>query len=190
MELNKLSDTIFTIDNFWTKQECEDFIAKSELMGYVVATVETEKGHKVVESVRNNARVVYKDFNLANKIWQQLIGFAPKRIGNSFASGLNELFRFYKYDAGQKFKKHRDQSFIRNEEETSYYTFLIYLNDNYEGGETTFNQLSVKPKQGTALLFLHDLEHEGSTVKKGIKYVLRTDIMYRFCEIEGDFKCG
>lgn len=56
---------------------------------------------------------------------------------------------------------------------------MIYLNDGYEGGETTFNNITVKPKQGTVLLFFHDLEREGSSVKKGIKYVLRTDIMYR-----------
>ena len=56
---------------------------------------------------------------------------------------------------------------------------MIYLNDNYEGGETTFTSLKIEPKQGTALLFFNDLEHEGSSVKQGIKYVLRTDIMFR-----------
>jgi hypothetical protein len=37
----------------------------------------------------------------------------------------------------------------------------------------------VRPKQGMALLFLHDLYHEGSEVTQGVKYVLRSDIMYR-----------
>ena len=56
---------------------------------------------------------------------------------------------------------------------------MIYLNDNYVGGETTFNEISILPKQGKALIFQHDLEHEGSSVIQGIKYVLRTDIMYK-----------
>jgi hypothetical protein len=30
-----------------------------------------------------------------------------------------------------------------------------------------------------ALIFLHSLYHEGSEVTQGVKYVLRTDIMYR-----------
>ena len=79
----------------------------------------------------------------------------------------------------QEFKRHKDQSFIRNEVEASYFTFMIYLNDNYEGGETTFDAQTINPKQGTALIFFHDLEHEGRSVKKRTKYVLRTDIMFR-----------
>lgn len=184
MQVNRLTNNIFTIDSFWTAQECEDFIAKSESIGYEPATIDTEKGQKVVETVRNNNRVLYKDVDLADTVWERLKLYAPAAIGNSKAVGLNELFRFYRYQPGQEFKKHRDQSYIRNDIEASYYTFMIYLNDNYEGGETTFNDLTIVPRQGTALLFLHELEHEGSSVKQGIKYVLRTDIMYRL-EIEG-----
>ena len=59
---------------------------------------------------------------------------------------------------------------------------MIYLNDDYEGGETKFNMTSVKGRKGMALVFLHSLPHEGAEVKSGIKYVLRTDIMYRLAE--------
>ncbi|MGC4102871.1 prolyl hydroxylase family protein [Ferruginibacter sp.] len=179
MKVSNLSTNIFTIDNFWTKQQCEDFISKSELIGYEPATVDTEKGQIVVDTVRNNNRVIYKDPALANILWQQAEPFAPTQIGNSKAIGLNELFRFYKYQPGQEFKKHRDQSYIRNEIEASYFTFMIYLNDDYEGGETSFTDIIIQPRQGMALIFFHDLEHEGSPVRQGIKYVLRTDIMYR-----------
>jgi len=182
MQLTKLTNSIFTIDGFWTQQECEYFIKVSEEVGYQPATIDTEKGQIIFEAVRNNNRVLYKDLTLAEKLWQQLKQYAPEKIGNSIAVGLNELFRFYKYQVGQEFKRHRDQSFIRNEIEASYFTFMIYLNDNYEGGETTFDTQTIKPKQGTALIFLHDLEHEGSSVKKGTKYVLRTDIMFRLDE--------
>ncbi|MDP4217032.1 MAG: 2OG-Fe(II) oxygenase [Bacteroidota bacterium] len=174
-----MTNNIFTIDGFWTQGECERFMARSEEIGYQPATVETEKGQKIVETVRNNNRILYEDLTLAENLWQKLKPYAPVRIGNSKAVGLNELFRFYKYQAGQEFKRHRDQSFIRNEIEASYYTFMIYLNDNYEGGETKFDTQTVKPKQGTALIFFHDLEHEGGLVRTGIKYVLRTDIMFR-----------
>ena len=60
MQLSKHTKDIFTIDNFWTKQECEDFIFKSETIGYEPATVTTEKGQKLVKEVRNNNRVIYK----------------------------------------------------------------------------------------------------------------------------------
>jgi len=184
MKTKQVSAHIFTIDNFWTKQECKDFISKSEELGYEAATVDTDKGAKVIQSVRNNNRVIYTDFELAKIIWKKLQSFAPDRIGNSIAVGLNEMFRFYRYQPGQEFKKHIDQSFIRSELEASYYTFMIYLNEDYEGGSTTFSKISIQPRQGMALIFLHSLEHEGSAVTRGIKYVLRTDIMYQLNETE------
>jgi len=182
MQQHILTNDIFTIDNFLPASSCDDFVAKSETIGYEPATVETESGQKVITAIRNNNRVIYKDFELANLFWQQLEPFAPKQIGNSKSVGLNELFRFYKYQPGQEFKKHRDQSYIRADGEASYYTLMIYLNENYEGGETTFNNLTIQPKKGLALVFLHNLEHGGSPVKSGSKYVLRTDIMFRLAE--------
>ncbi len=182
MNCNEISKDIFLIDDFWTKQQCDDFIEKSEAAGYEAATIETEKGPKLIENIRNNNRLIYTDINLANEIWQILQQLAPVQIGNSYAIGLNEMFRFYRYALGQKFVKHIDQSYIRNEVEASYYTFMIYLNDNCKGGETSFGNIHIKPKQGSALIFLHTLPHEGCEVTEGIKYVLRTDIMYRISD--------
>ncbi len=182
MDLHKHINSIITIDNFWTNEECENFISKSELMGYELATIDTGKGQKLVTEVRNNNRVMFSDTELGDNIWLRLNPFAPQQFGNSMAVGLNELFRVYKYQPGQQFKKHRDQSFIRNDIEASYYTFMIYLNDNYEGRETSFNHFMVQPKKGMALVFQHDLEHEGASVTEGIKYVLRTDIMFKLVQ--------
>jgi len=179
MKLNKITDDIFTIDEFWTKSECEHFILKTEKIGYNAATVDTEKGAMVIKHVRNNNRVINIDSELAETIWYTLKPFAPGQIGHSFAIGLNEMFRFYKYEPGQQFKKHIDQGYIRDDSEASYYTFMIYLNDNYSGGETTFSNITIHPRQGTGLIFLHTLEHAGTEVLKGTKYVLRTDIIYK-----------
>ena len=173
---------IFTIEDFWTAERCEEFIRMSEAMGYEEATVETEKGHKRIEEVRNNQRILRKDEALAQEIWEQVKDAVPSPLGNSIAVGINELFRFYKYDPGQEFKRHRDGSYIRSESEASYFTLMIYLNEDFSGGETTFNTVTIRPKTGTCLLFLHDLEHEGSALISGTKYVLRTDIMYRLAE--------
>lgn len=178
------ANDIFLIRNFWSVEKCDEFIAMSENNGYEAATVQTEIGPRIAEHIRNNNRVLYRDFALAQQLWNDLAAYAPKTIGESEAIGLNELFRFYKYQPGQQFRKHRDQSYIRNGREASYYTFMIYLNDNFKGGETIFNDLVVTPRKGAALVFYHYLEHEGSEVTEGIKYVLRTDIMYRIRNFE------
>jgi hypothetical protein len=38
---------------------------------------------------------------------------------------------------------------------------------------------AIDPKPGRALLFQHFLLHEGSAVTRGVKYVMRSDVMYR-----------
>lgn len=65
------------------------------------------------------------------------------------------------------------------------FTWQVYLNgDELEGGETTFydddgnEQCKVRPSAGLVVLFDHDILHEGSPVRQGRKYVIRSDIMY------------
>lgn len=182
MKLVELGTNIYSLEGFLTNDECDTFIQKTETAGYQPATIQTDAGPRLVDFVRNNNRVIVDDKVLAQSSWEKLKGFAPPRLGQSIAIGLNERFRFNKYQPGQQFKKHRDQSFIRNSNEASYYTFMVYLNEDYSGGETKFNNLVVTPKKGSALIFYHYLEHEGAEVLKGTKYVLRTDIMYRLNE--------
>lgn len=184
MQLFRITSDIFIIQDFWSKERCIEFIDKSEAKGYRDAAIDAGMGQRVVKSVRNNKRVMYTDRELAANIWNDLSPLAPQKIGNSTAIGLNELFRFYRYKPGEEFKRHRDQSYLRNSLEASYYTFMIYLNQDFEGGATTFNDRVIRPLTGMALIFLHSLEHAGSPVIKGIKYVLRTDIMYRLQEPE------
>lgn len=103
--------------------------------------------------------------------------------------GLNERFRFYRYTQGQTFKVHFDGAFERTKHEKSFLTLIFYLNDEFKGGETTFFhyrgsldnsplRYQCTPKQGNALIFDHKQLHEGSEVTEGVKYVLRTDVMY------------
>ena len=171
-----LENRIITIENFFTLQECKNYIQLSENLGYEVAKLDTGK---VVSEVRNNERVFYKNQELADLIFERGKDFFVPKIGNSKVVGINELFRFYKYEKGHQFKGHQDGSFIRNESEASYFTFMIYLNKDYQGGETTFLKHQIQPQTGMALIFLHKLYHEGSEVLEGRKYVLRSDVMYK-----------
>ena len=173
---------IIEIPNFLTLAECQEFVQMSENKGYEQAKVNLGSQQKVMPGIRNNQRYMHLDQPLANMLWDRLKQYAPKTIGNSTAIGLNELFRFYRYTKDQRFKRHRDGSYIRNETEASYYTFMVYLNDEYEGGSTTFKDREVKPQTGKGLIFLHDLWHEGTAVTSGKKYVLRSDIMYQINE--------
>lgn len=179
------ADYVFILREFFTSAECEACIAQSEQAGYEEATITTSAGFVMDKSVRDNARLIVDDRALAARLWQRAQPFLPARIGNWQAIGFNERFRFYRYDPGQMFAQHWDGCYRRPNGEQSQLTFMIYLNDDFTGGETRFYEddgtprLEVRPERGMALVFVHEQLHEGAAVTLGRKYVLRTDVMYR-----------
>lgn len=174
-----IPETLFVIDDFLSVQECDDYILWSEQQGYEEAKVQLDGQQIMMKNIRNNSRIVFADHVLAEKIWNKVAPFVVTRFENSEAIGLNELFRFYRYEPGQRFKKHKDGSYVRNETEASRFTLMLYLNDDFEGGETSFEKRIIRPEKGQALIFEHGLKHAGEPIVSGVKYVLRTDIMYK-----------
>jgi hypothetical protein len=68
MKLTKLTDTIFTVEDFLTRQECLDMIVKSEGVGYEIAQINTGSGSRVRTDIRNNSRAFYKSEELAQEL--------------------------------------------------------------------------------------------------------------------------
>ncbi len=180
MKKIELQKDINLVENFLSKAECLSFIEKGETVSFEEAKVNISGQQVMVKGIRNNERILFKDHTLADRIWNKIRPFVVEEFGKYKAIGLNEMFRIYKYTEGQRFKMHRDGSYERNENECSLFSFLIYLNDDFEGGETYFESgITIKPQQGNALIFYHPLKHEGKSLISGTKYVLRTDIMYK-----------
>jgi predicted 2-oxoglutarate/Fe(II)-dependent dioxygenase YbiX len=172
-------DNIFLQNDFLSPEECQAWIAKSEEIGYEKAGISRGQQQMVNLKVRNNDRVIYDSKELAKSLYKRSKDILYDDFPDSFLIGLNERLRFYRYGVSQEFKPHQDLSYQRNKNVWSEFTFLIYLNDDYEGGETKFNDCIVEPKTGMLLVFKHELLHEGAKVEQGIKYVLRSDVMYR-----------
>ncbi|MBD2517165.1 2OG-Fe(II) oxygenase [Nostoc sp. FACHB-973] len=186
---NLLNNEIFTLDNILLPQECTEYINLTESIGYTDAPISTIRGFQMRPDIRNNERVIVDTPQRAFDLWQRVSDYIPKTIGRWQAVGLNERFRFYRYDPGQRFAIHHDGSYRRPNGEESLLTFMIYLNEGFEGGETRFHlspryyeqlpNITVVPVTGMALCFVHELVHEGVAVVQGRKYVLRSDVMYR-----------
>lgn len=176
--LQQFMETLFTIKNVLSAAECQEYISLTEKTGYESAPINSHKGFEIRPDIRNNTRVIIDDFSLAQNLWQRVADKIPPVVQGRQALGLNERFRFYRYDVGQYFAPHYDGAFYRDNGEQSLLTFMIYLNDDFEGGETNFGETRIKPKAGMALIFDHGLLHEGCAVTKGRKYALRSDVMY------------
>ena len=179
MEQTNYGAGVFTIKDFFASEECERMIFTSEQMGYEEAMIQTGTGMRMYKDVRNNDRVIFDDSNLAGAIFARAKPFLPATINEWSLLGLNERFRFYRYEGGQYFKWHKDGSYTRNENEASLLTLMIYLNEDYTGGNTAFRWETIQPEKGMALVFPHLMLHQGSAVEEGVKYVLRTDVMYK-----------
>ena len=188
-ELQWRAKDVGTIADFLTEGECDDYVHFSESRGYEEAPVSTGGGTVMMKNVRNNDRAMIDDAGRANDLYRRLSSLLPPRFKEKWAPiGLNERLRLYRYDVGQQFDWHHGY-FERDNGERSYFTFMVYLNEDFEGGATSFRDghgvsvggmLRVTPRKGMALMFYHPIPHRGDPVTAGRKYVLRTDVMYAY----------
>jgi len=83
----------------------------------------------------------------------------------------NYVYRFY--DTNDQYNWHIDKSHTDIELKIS---FILYLNDDFEGGNTLFlnDKLKVTPKKGSALLFPCGpyFLHKSTPVKSGQKHII------------------
>lgn len=165
-----------------TREECGQMIAAAEARGF------EPMGARYPDDYRNNDRALLDDEALATRLFERLRSSLPLRWEEDGAvwrlHGLNSRFRFCRYRDGQQFTKHRDGAWSRTADERSWLTVMLYLNDAREfvGGATRFYETGVEgvaPGEGQAIVFDHRIWHDGEAVTSGVKYVMRTDVMYR-----------
>ena len=182
-----LDEIVFELPNFLDHDVCDKWIADIEAEGFEPALINGAHGATRQPDIRNNDRLIRDDPQSGEALYQTLYPYLSKTFRKRQVVGLNERFRFYRYDVGQKFDWHQDGYFERENRERSLFTFMIYLNDDFEGGATSFSdvraeqsfrEFRVIPKKGSALVFHHPIMHRGDPIVSGRKYVMRTDVMY------------
>lgn len=185
-ELLTLRDDIFIIKDFFSPDECLKYINKCESIGFGEATVNSPSGAFINKRMRNNERVIVDDYETAGLVWERIKEFLPEY--STKAVGVNERFRYYRYEPEQFFDWHFDGEFRRTNGEFSRLTLMVYLNDDFTGGTTDFNfnvgvlrdsdSIITTPQTGMALVFIHHVLHRGAPILTGKKYVMRSDIMF------------
>jgi hypothetical protein len=148
MNYTDVAPGIFTIGDFLSSAECTDLIRAAEALAFEAAPIITASGPKVESATRSNDRLLFDDHALAASLWERSCSLVPAVLGRRSAIGLNERFRLYRYTPGQKFSWHADAPFQRQNGEISLLTFMVYLNDTYEGGATRFESTKVVGSTG------------------------------------------
>jgi hypothetical protein len=178
---------IFLLHDMLNKEECLAITSECERIGFGKTNYP--------KLYRGNTRLMTSDPGLADALWHRIRDIAPATVHENGVlwqcTGINECFRFSKYVAGDIFQEHVDVFFKRTADEKSMYTINLYLNGHaeFEGGHTRFVkgqfgsvEHSVQPIAGMALVFRQPEEaeywHDGELLRSGVKYLLRSDIMY------------
>jgi len=178
------------------QEQCAELLSTINDKGFTPALLNIGRGMQQLDThVRDGHRVIVDSPEVANWLLEVLRPHLPERLGRLKLVGLNERLRFLCYTPGQSFEEHQDGCYIRprghpQEGDRSQITVQLYLHDVPEenGGGTTFfpgkaNQVAHQPVAGSVLLFTQNLPHEGSLVKAGLKYTVRTEVMYRYDEV-------
>lgn len=180
------------VRNVLSEEQCAKLLACVNHKGFTPALVNVGRGvQKLQPDYRDGHRIIVDSPQLATWLFEVLRPHLPEELENGARLvELNERLRFLCYTPGQSFEEHCDGRYRRpmghpREGDFSCVTVQLYLHDVPEmhGGATTFfpgrsEAVVQQPEAGSALLFTQDLSHEGSIVKRGLKYTLRTEVMY------------
>ena len=130
---------------------------------------------------RNNTRVMWDDPAEAESLLARVRDQVPATFHEQRLHGANPRLRLYRYAPGQKHGVHWDTEVELPGGVRSRMTLVFYLDHDFEGGQTDFPELDerIEPRAGRALIFQHRVLHSAMPVTRGVKHVLRTDILYR-----------
>jgi len=215
----------FLLHNVLSEEECKQYIELACDLGFApsplrdLGTVNSEKANysDQTQQIRKSDRVLCDiPDRIGEELGRRVEDHLPQtvecneftwdlvRLGEQPSGGaINKRWRFNRYEKGGYFRPHYDAGYQYSSTCKTLLTFILYLNDGYQGGETVFFpgdqrtyfsekepgiECRVKPKSGSALVFFQEGKlsprHEGATHLSNdrCKFILRSDIAYRRCE--------
>ena len=182
--------TVLEIPNLLTSEECDKIIETANMLGLESSEVVdygSDLTTKKDEKYRKSKQVWIPDNN--GSIFQKIANITEKLTKLPVEN--QETLQVVSYDKGGHFEEHYDgcvyedrtycDKLNRNGGERKA-TLLMYLNDDFEGGETEFVNINIKikPKKGNAILFIDTTDdqinikesmHRGCPVLNGRKWI-------------------
>ena len=151
--------SVIQIRNVLTESECEVYMEWIDYKMTHARNLQTFKHEKLLDE--------YCAEHLLNKV-------NDKYDGDNI-DYISACVVIAKYETGEQSSLHKDPSY----DDKTDYRLLIYLNNNFDGGETKFYsnnfklQETVVPEIGKAILFRLDRYHQGTKIlSDGNKYFI------------------
>jgi hypothetical protein len=194
----------FVLENVLTANECAQLQQVATQLGYRL-----DHPTSLADPTGIDSCEWLVDESIHSVLYDRVKEHLPTTMNNKNTNHLhsiNHRWRSFRYGQDCVYRPHIDGSWPESRlsedgksydcdekgSTKSYLTFLMYLNDDFEGGQTRFYNVSstgdgmtargVVPKRGCVMVFPQgntaSLLHEGSAVTRGTKYVVRTDVLY------------
>lgn len=174
------------IPHFLSNSECDSLIREAETKGLVESAIYGSGGSDILNPDIRKSSQAWLDPS-SDRTAKILSDKVAKYL--SIPSSHQELIQVATYGPGGKFNPHYDACAGSNCQRMNasggprYKTVLIYLNDNFTGGITSFPTLgkSIRPEKGKAIVFtnidpvteaiLSKSYHAGDPVLSGHKWI-------------------
>jgi hypothetical protein len=200
----------FVLHELLSAAECQSIIAQAEAAGMRSVNddgydARIRVNHKVTMAAAGLGAVLFErarpffavePIRVSNRGDASEPGVAWAPAGAYVPYGVNPTIRVCRYTPGGHFQTHRDggHDVSASPYNASLKTFMVYLNDGFTGGATSFYRPeqpcyapaqpelrvhSYMPRRGDCLVFNSHHVHDGGTLLTGTKYILRTELMYR-----------
>lgn len=200
----------FQLLNVLSGDEADRIVQIAEQLGF-----QEDSPVSLPHRVRHNLALTWVvSETIVGEIWNRTKEHISEVIDEKKAKGLNARFRFYKYGQGDFFKTHFDGDWTGSRVldgkhvsdafpgQRSLFSFLIFLNDGFEGGETQFivkynnafsssfvgkqvheKRIDVRTTKGGVLCFPHgdhpfSYLHSSNPIISGTKYIIRSEIFF------------
>lgn len=168
MQLEKLNDQVWVLHNFVPRSELNSLV--SDLRNH------SEEAWNL-ENVEKNSFWYGRNFqikNLSNDS-MEFIKYVEKALGTVFADydRIHEIQSILRtLPDGRALGDHKDNA--AEDDKSNMFGVVLYLNEDYEGGEIYYKDLdlSYKPKSGDLVVHYAGLTHGVHQVSKGIRYVV------------------
>ncbi|KAJ3102414.1 hypothetical protein HDU96_009644 [Phlyctochytrium bullatum] len=207
---------LMSLPNLLTEGECEQILDLKKPTEY-----RSLEGRYEI-SKRRGSRLLALDDHLASLLWSRLSPHLEPAIQTNHLSttplcfsvdgtwalhGVNPAMRINLYEPHTDFfGPHVDAQFCPSADERSQLLLVVYLTDDFEGGETPdaphldgrgltvaeaierrggldkgYDAVVVTPRVGHAVLFSHDIVHEARGFTEGdtMRCLMRTDVVVR-----------